>query len=139
VGNSLGAGTGLKVRLGAQFHAPLLRFVPELAYGFEHFFAVDSGGTAYDWDTHRVIAGARLGLGEILVPVIYGHAGYGWRKTMDPTVPGAEGAAFDAGLALDLHLIPHVGLGVHAEYSTIDARPYVPQWLAFGVHADVVL
>jgi hypothetical protein len=138
-GNSLGGGTGFKVRVGAQFHLPLVRFVPEVGYGFQHFFAVDEAGAAYDWDTHRVFAGARLGLGEILVPTIYAHFGYGWRGTGDPSVPDAGGTAFDAGVALDLHIIPHVGLGAHAEYATIDAQPYVPQWLAVGLHADIAL
>jgi hypothetical protein len=138
-GNSLGGGTGFKVRVGAQFRAPLIRFVPEVGYGYAHFFAVDDAGTAYDWNTHRVIAGARLGLGEILVPTIYAHVGYGWRGTGDPTVPQVGGTAVDAGLALDLHLIPHLGLGAHGEYATIDARPYAPQWLAIGLHADLVL
>jgi hypothetical protein len=138
-GNSLGGGTGFKVRVGAQFHAPLVRFVPEVGYGYEHFFAVDDAGTAYDWNTHRFIAGARLGLGEILVPTVYAHVGYGWRGTGDPTVPQVGGTAFDAGLALDLHLIPYLGLGAHAEYATIDAQPYAPQWLAIGLHADLAL
>ena len=138
-GNSLGGGTGFKVRVGAQFHVPLLRFTPEVGYGFQHFFAVDDGGTAYDWNTHRVIAGARLGLGEILVPSVYAHVGYGWRRTDDPVVSQVGGTAFDAGAALDLRLIPFLGLGAHAEYATIDARPYVPQWLAIGLHADIVL
>ncbi len=137
--NSLGGGTGFKVRVGEQVHVPLIRLVPEVAYGFQHFFAVDDSGTAYDWNTHRVIAGLRLGLGESLVPTIYGHVGYGWRMTDDPTVPQVGGVAVDGGLALDLRLIPHLGLGVHGEYAMIDARPYVPQWIAIGLHADPVL
>ncbi|HLK41143.1 MAG TPA: hypothetical protein VKU41_30540 [Polyangiaceae bacterium] len=138
-GNSLGGGTGFKVRLGSQFHVPLVRLTPELAYGYEHFFAVDDTGTTFDWNTHRIMGGIRLGLGELIVPNLYGHLGYGWRSTADPTVPSAGGLAFDAGVALDLHLIPHLSFGPHVEYAMIDASPFVPQWLALGVHADLVL
>ena len=137
-GNSLGGGTGFKVRIGSQFHVPLVRLSPELAYGYEHFFAVDDTGTTFDWNTHRIMGGIRLGLGEIIVPTVYGHLGYGWRSTADPTVPGAGGLALDAGVALDLHLIPHLSFGPHIEYAMIDASPFVPQWLALGLHADLV-
>jgi hypothetical protein len=137
--NSLGGGTGFKVRVGEQLHFPFLRVVPEIGYGYEHFFAEDSSGTAYDWNTHRLIGGLRIGLGEVIVPMIYGHVGYGWRMTGDPSVPQVGGVAADGGVAVDLHIIPHLGLGVHGEYGMIDARPYVPQWVAIGVHADLAL
>jgi hypothetical protein len=138
-GNSLGAGTGFKGRVGEQFHVPLVRFTPEVGYGYSRFFAASTSGTTYDWDAHRIIGGVRVGLGEIIVPTIYGHAGYGWRATGDPSVPNAGGATFDAGLALDLHLLPIIGFGAHAEYTYLDARPYVPQWLAFGLHMSLTL
>ncbi len=138
-GNTLGGGSGFKVRLGAQLRYPLVRFVPEVGYGYQHFFAVDDTGTTYDWNTHRLMAGARLGLGEIIVPTAYAHLGYGWRDTADPTVPAVGGTAFDVGAALDLHLIPHFGFGAHVEYDTIDSRPYTPQWVAMGLHADIAL
>jgi hypothetical protein len=35
-------------------------------------------------------------------------------------------------------VIPHFGFGAHVEYDTIDSRPYTPQWLALGLHANVV-
>jgi hypothetical protein len=138
-GNSLGGGTGFKVRVGAQLHAPLIRFTPEAVYGYQHLFANSDVGPAFDWNTNRVVGGVRLGLGEIIVPTIYGHVGYGWRTTGDATVADTGGVAADGGVALDLHVIPHLGFGAHAEYSVVDARPYVPQWLAFGLHADVAL
>jgi hypothetical protein len=138
-GNSLAAGTGFKVRIGAQYHVPLLRFTPEAVYGYQHLFANNDIGPTFAWDTNRLVAGARLGVGELVVPSIYGHVGYGWRMTGDSSVQNTGGVAADGGIALDLRVIPHVGFGAHAEYSMIDARPYVPQWLAFGLHADVVL
>ncbi len=123
--------------MGSELRAPLLRFIPEVAYGYQHLFASDSAGDSFAWNTHRLLAGARLGLGELVVPVVYGHAGYGWRLTGDPTVPDASGLALDVGLGLDLHLIPHLGVGAHVEYATIEADPYRPQWLALGLHGDL--
>jgi len=43
-----------------------------------------------------------------------------------------------AGLALDIHVIPHVGFGAHAEYASIgtgDGKS--PEWLAFGLHLEI--
>jgi hypothetical protein len=137
-GNSLSGGSGIKVRLGEQFRMPFLRFTPEIGYGFMHLFASDDTGAAYAWDTHRVFAGARLGLGEIVVPTVYAHVGYGWRETGDPTIGEASGVTFDAGLALDIHIIPHLGFGAHAEYVTINSMPYTPQWIGLGLHADLL-
>jgi len=137
-GNSLSGGGGFKVRLGEQFRFVRMRFIPEIGYGYEHLFATDDSGNAYAWNMHRVFAGARLGFGRIIVPGIYAHVGYGWRDTGDPTVQDEEGVAFDAGLLLDIHVVPRLGFGAHAEYATIDAQPYAPHWLAAGVHADVV-
>jgi hypothetical protein len=136
-GNSLGGGTGFKARVGAQFHVPMFRFTPELGYGYTHFFATNGVGPVDDWNTNRLFGGVRLGLGELIVPSIYGHAGYGWRHTADPSVPDASGATFDAGIALDLHLLPFFGFGAHAEYVYVDSRPYVPQWLGLGLQANL--
>jgi hypothetical protein len=137
--DSLGAGAGFKVRLGYAFHVPLLRITPEIGYGFDRFFGDASGdSSAYGWDMQRVFAGGRIGLGEIVVPSVYAHGGYGWRTTPDPAVPEGGGLAFDAGLALDLHLIPHVGLGAHAEYASIGTGGgKSPEWLAFGLHVEI--
>jgi hypothetical protein len=136
-GNDLSGGGGFKVRVGEQIRFPRLRFTPELGYGFDHLFAADNAGTAYAWDMHRLFAGARVGFGRLVVPTFYGHVGYGWRDTGDPSVNQASGVALDLGFALDFHVIPHLGFGAHVEYAAIDAQPYTPQWLALGLHADL--
>jgi hypothetical protein len=139
VGNDVSGGGGFKVRVGDQIRFPRLRLTPEIGYGYDHLFASDVFGDSFAWDMHRLFAGARVGFGRIIVPTFYGHLGYGWRNTADPTVAQAGGIALDAGFALDLHVIPHLGLGAHAEYTTIDATPFVPRWLALGLHADLAL
>jgi hypothetical protein len=138
IGNTLTGGTGFKLRAGDQIQFHRLRFTPEIGYGYQHLFASDDFGNAYSWETHRLFGGARLAFGRIITPGVYGHLGYGWRDTDDPTVPQAGGLELDAGFALDFHLIPHFSFGGHAEYVTIATQPYTPQWLALGLHGDVV-
>jgi hypothetical protein len=136
-GNQVNGGGGFKIRVGEQLRFPGIRFIPELGYGYDHLFATDDSGDSYAWDLHRVFGGARLAFGHLIVPVIYGHIGYGWRATGEPEVPSVGGLAYDVGAALDLHLIPHFAFGAHFEYGSIDTQPYTPQWLAMGLHADV--
>lgn len=136
-GNDITGGGGFKVRLGNQFRFPGVRFTPEIGYGYDHLFATNDANTSYAWDMHRVFAGARFGFGRFLVPTVYAHLGYGWRDSGDPTVAAANGLALDVGFALDVHVIPHVGLGAHIEYASIDAQPYTPEWLAMGLHIDI--
>jgi hypothetical protein len=137
--NQLQGGGGFKVRVGEQFNLPgWVHVTPELGYGFDHLFASDDFGTAFSWDLHRVFAGGRLSFGRVVEPVIYAHAGLGWRVESDPTVPQASGLAADVGGAIDLHLVPHLVLGVHAEYATINVQPSQPEWVALGVHAQLL-
>jgi len=136
--NTLRGGGGFKLRVGDRIWLGRgLRFIPELGYGYDHLFATDDSGNSYDWDTHRLFGGARFVFGRILTPVVYAHLGYGWRSTGDPSAPSASGLAFDVGGALDLRVIPHLGVGAHVEYAMIDAQPYTPKWVAFGLHADL--
>jgi hypothetical protein len=137
--DSLQGGSGFKVRFGYQLHVPLLRITPEIGYGFDRLFGEGNDAyQGYGWNMHRMFAGMRLGIGAIVVPTVYAHVGYGWRTTDDPEVPEGNGLAFDGGFALDLHLIPHLGFGAHAEYATIaTGGGTTPQWLALGLHVDV--
>ncbi|HEY8091039.1 MAG TPA: hypothetical protein VIF09_24420 [Polyangiaceae bacterium] len=137
--NEIRGGGGFKVRLGEQFPFGGIRFTPELLYGYDHLWANDDTGAAYGWDVSRVFGGARLSLGRILVPVLYGHLGYGWRQTGDQTVTGsASGLGFDVGGALDLRVVPHFGAGVHVEYTNVETQLETPQWIAVGLHADAI-
>jgi hypothetical protein len=137
-GNDVAGGAGFKLRIGDQIRFRRMRITPEVGYGYDHLFATtDDGATSYAWDMHRVFTGARIGFGHFVVPTFYGHIGYGWRNTGDPSVNEASGVAFDVGFALDFHVVPHFGFGGYVEYATIDAQPYSPQWVALGLHADV--
>jgi hypothetical protein len=137
-GNNLSGGDGIKIRLGAQMRVTRrFRFTPEVGYGYEHLYAYDNIGDSYAWDTNRLFAGARLAFGDFIVPSVYGHFGYGWRTTGDPTVPSANGLALDVGGALDIRLLRELQFGIHAEWATIEADPYAPEWIALGGHVDM--
>ena len=136
---ALAGGAGFKVRVGEQFRFPGIRFTPEIGYGFDHIWASDVAGNGFAWDMNRIFAGARLGFGRIIVPVIYAHAGYGWRQTEATYVTGGNGGlAFDVGGAIDFRVIRHFGFGVHLEYSQITTDVDQPQWVAVGGHADLI-
>ncbi len=139
-GNRFQGGSGFKLRVGDQVYLGRgLRITPEVAYAYEHLFAADDYGNAYDWDMSRLLVGVRVGFGRFIVPSIYGHVGYGWRNTGDPTLSNAGGVAGDFGGALDFRFWRHLQMGAHVEYASIDATPYAPSWLALGFHLDVLL
>jgi hypothetical protein len=138
--DSVGTGAGFKIRLGDTIHVPLIRITPEIGYALDYLSGSGNDSASYGWTLQRTFVGARLGIGELIVPLGYAHVGYGWRTTADPSVPEGDGLAVDGGLALDLHLIPHLGFGAHAEYATIlTGNPTRPQWLAFGLHLELEL
>lgn len=137
--NDLTGGGGFKLRMGEQIRLRGgARITPEVGYGYEHLFASDDFGNAYSWDVHRLFGGVRLGVGYFVVPSVYGHIGYGWRVTSDPTVPQEGGLTLDVGAALDFRVAPHLTLGVHLEYATLDNPDYGVQWFAAGGHGTLL-
>jgi hypothetical protein len=137
--NDLKGGGGFKVRVGEQFRFPGIRLTPEAGYGFDHLWANDDVGNQFGWDMNKLFVGARLAFGHIVVPVVYAHIGYGWRQTpaTDNVITSDGGLEYDVGGAIDFHVVPHFGFGVHLEYSAIDI-PFQPQWVALGAHADFI-
>lgn len=131
--NLLNGGGGFNVRIGSQTHLPALRVAGEVGYGYEHLFADRAPS---DWSTHRVFAGARLGVGELLVPFVFGHFGYGWRDTPDSSF-GGDGIALDGGAGLDLNL-GIIAVGGHVGYAVIEAQPASPQWVIAGLDGTIV-
>jgi hypothetical protein len=86
----------------------------------------------------RVLGGVRLGLGSIVQPAIYGHAGVGWLDMY------TTGRAFDAGVALAFKLVPLFSFGAQAGYNVVsvpDTSPQAPgaatKWLSYGAHVAV--
>jgi hypothetical protein len=139
-GDDVQGGGGFKIRLGERIRLrPGLHITPEGGFAYDHLFANDDIGNAHSWDMERLMAGARLSFGRFVLPTIYGHVGFGWRGTGDPDVPAATGFAYDIGGALDFRFVPRFDFGIHIEYASVDAQPYVPKWLAIGAHIDLGL
>ena len=124
-------GTGFNVRLGYKLDLLLAQLTPEVGGGY-HTFA----GTA-NAKFSQGIVGARLAFGKVLEPGAYAHLGYG--HVVEGGV-GRSGATLDGGLTLDLTLLPHLDLGVHAGYDGLLATSGYPAFDSYvlGAHAALV-
>ncbi|HWZ89187.1 MAG TPA: hypothetical protein VNW92_10065 [Polyangiaceae bacterium] len=102
------SGTGFDVRLGYKLDLLLAQITPEVGGGY-HTFGGSAGATF-----SQGFVGGRLAFGKILEPGVYAHLGYGHVGT---DLGGVSGATADAGLTLDLTLLPFIDLGVHGGYN----------------------
>lgn len=130
-------GPAFGVRLGAQLHLPLITLTPEVGF---HYLSFTDGPTVY-----RGIIGGRVGIGELLRFGVFAHLGFA-RQTWAPAAFGDvshTGLTLDAGLFLDLTIIPLIDVGVHIAYGRVaaneDRNIDANQWLGFGVHAALIL
>lgn len=139
------SGGGGAVRLGWQLHLPLFALTPEIGFGWSKF---GDGPSVY-----RGIAGARLGIGEIIRFGLFGHIGYAQADYESDYIEDSDsGLLYDVGLFFDITLIPLLDIGVHMAYNHLsgedDAVDQEPElalpsinnlgWLNFGVHAALV-
>jgi len=132
-GAAFGGGFGL--RLGGQFHIPLLALTPELAFTYAKF-GDDYGPTIY-----RGMIGGRVAIGEIIRVGVYGHIGLGrFELDVQGDDPSGSDVTYDVGLTLDLTLIPFLNLGVHAAYNSFGEDPEREafEWLTTGAHVEFV-
>jgi hypothetical protein len=105
----VGSGTGFNVRLGYKLDLLVLQLTPEIGGAYHTF----SGDISPKFS--QGIVGGRLQFGKILEPGLYAHLGYG--HLSGDHVDGYSGATADAGVTLDLTLLPLIDLGVHAGYN----------------------
>ena len=126
------SGGGFAIRLGQQLHVPLIVLTPELVFA-DHTFS-DNGPTAY-----RGLAGLRLGIGEIIRPGVYGHLGFGSLSLPDPA-PDHTAFTYDAGVFLDLTILPLLDIGVHGAYNRLNSGEGVAayEWATLGAHAALI-
>jgi hypothetical protein len=132
-GAAFGGGFGL--RLGAQFHVPLIALTPELAFTYAKF------GDDYGPAIYRGMIGGRAAIGEIIRIGVYGHIGLGsFDVDVDDADPSGTDVTYDVGLALDFTLIPFLNLGVHAAYNSFgeDDQRDAFEWLTTGAHVEFV-
>lgn len=134
--DQISSGPGFGIRLGQQLHLPLITLTPEIGFNWGSF---SDGPNLY-----RGILGARIGLGEILRFGVSAHIGFGHYSWEIATVEESHtGFTVDGGLFLDLTVIPLIDIGVHAGYARIsgdtDKELEPIQWLAFGLHAALII
>jgi hypothetical protein len=126
-------GVGFAGRLGHRFRVPLITFTPELGGDYHTF-----DGNVATLGAVRGIAGARLGIGEIIRPTAYAHLGYGY-AWYSGGHGSFDGFTYDFGVALDFVLLPLLDLGLHASYASIlTAHDTGANWIALGVHAALI-
>ncbi len=97
----------------------------------------------------RVLAGARIGalVGRVVEPALYAHGAVAWLLGQQ-----GIGPAVDAGVAIDLKLVPRLRFGIHSAYNHASFSVPCPvgfscagvpvigpsfDWLTYGVHAGM--
>jgi hypothetical protein len=143
--NGVNGGTGFNVRLGYKLDLLLAQITPEIGGGY-HTFAGDANAKF-----SQGFVGGRLAFGKILEPGLYAHLGYGHVSEDVPAVSfggqtigggsvGHSGATADAGIFLDLTILPLIDLGVHAGYDGMLKSGDYEAFDTFvaGVHGSLV-
>jgi hypothetical protein len=125
------SGTGFNVRLGYKLDLLLAQLTPEVGGGY-HSFSGD-GNAKFS----QGFVGGRLAFGKILEPGLYAHLGYGHVSEVDDS---RSGATADAGLTLDLTILPLIDLGVHGGYDGLLKTGNSPAFDTYvlGVHGALV-
>ncbi len=131
----VGSGTGFNVRLGYKLDLLVLQLTPEIGGGYHTF----SG----DLSPHLAqgIVGGRLQFGKILEPGLYAHLGYGHFSGDFAGIDyGRSGATADAGITLDLTLLPLLDVGVHAGYNGMLKSDNYDAFDTYvlGVHGSII-
>lgn len=133
-------GFGIDGRLGYQFPIPGIALTPELLVGYVNFAEPDRSRLP-DASVFRLMGGARLGIGTILRPSVFGHVGYGHlsvtggESILENPSGLDDNSAFqwDAGVALDLTILPILDVGVHGAYNRLEFDNAV-EWWSLGAH-----
>ncbi|HET9931195.1 MAG TPA: hypothetical protein VFQ35_10930 [Polyangiaceae bacterium] len=131
-------GWGGAARLGNEWNLVLLKLTPEFEANYHKF-----GGTG-DAKQFSALAGGRVGVGLIIQPSVYAHAGvghFGYRRLYQGMYEdiAQTSFAYDVGAALDLTVLPLIDVGAHASVNGIagnkDADPFT--WYSIGAHVAI--
>jgi hypothetical protein len=129
---AVSGGTGFNVRLGYKLDLVVLQLTPEIG-GAYHTFAGDAGAKL-----SQGIVGGRVSFLKVLEPGVYAHLGYG--HLSGSIGDGRSGATADAGVTLDLTILPLIDVGVHGGYNGMlksgDDRAFDSYVL--GVHGALI-
>jgi hypothetical protein len=126
-------GGGGALRIGSELDLLLVTMIPEVSLGYHSF----GGNSDYDATAVTGTLGGRIRFLKILEPGIFAHAGVGHIGGYDPHT----GFAFDAGLTLDLTLLPLIDLGLHAAWNRVfgDSDHEGLSYATAGFHVALVL
>ncbi|RYZ08351.1 MAG: hypothetical protein EOO73_07830 [Myxococcales bacterium] len=128
--DSTDSGGGGALRLGQKYDLLLVSLTPELGGGYHGF----GGGS--DAKLYSGFIGGRLGIGKIIEPSVFGHVGLGRLEGVAPrTAP-----LLDAGVALDLTILPLIDLGLHGAYNVMMPKDdgTALKFVTLGAHAALV-
>jgi len=124
------SGGGGALRLGRKLDLFVVSLTPEVGGGYHGF-----GGSS-DAQLYSGFLGGRLGFGKIIEPSVFGHVGIGRLEGVAPrTAP-----VLDAGVALDLTILPLIDLGVHGAYNVMMPKDdgSALKFVILGAHAALV-
>jgi len=123
-------GWGAGLRLGHEMDTPLVTLIPELNLNYHKFDG------APDAEVFAGLLGGRIRFLFFIEPGIFAHAGVGHVGGYDPHV----GFAFDAGLTLDLTILPLVDLGLHLAWNRVfgDSDDDGLSYSTLGAHVALV-
>lgn len=129
---NVSSGTGFNVRLGYKLDLKILQLTPEIG-GAYHTFSGDA-----HVKFAQGIVGGRVSFLKVLEPGVYAHLGYG--HLSGSFGEGHSGATADAGVTLDLTLLPLVDIGVHGGYNGMLKKGDYPAFDSYvvGVHGALI-
>jgi len=125
-------GTGFNVRLGYKLDLSILQLTPEAGGGWHTF-----SGNA-EAKLSQGFVGGRLQFLKVLEPGIYAHIGYG--HISSKLGDTRSGTTADAGVSLDLTILPLVDLGLHGGYSGLLKSGDYPAFDSYvvGLHGALI-
>jgi hypothetical protein len=125
------AGGGGALRLGQEFDLLLISLTPEFGGGYHAFGGND------ETRLYSGFIGGRLAVGKIIEPSVFAHLGLAHTNGLENrTAP-----IMDAGLAIDLTILPLIDLGFHAGYNAMFPRDdgSALKFVTLGAQAALVL
>lgn len=111
--NQIDNGGGGALRIGTQLNSVLITIIPELTFDWHSL----SARTADDASLVSGKIGGRIRFLKILEPGVFAHAGVG--HIGGDSLFSHTGFALDAGITLDLTILPLIDFGLHASWNRI--------------------
>jgi hypothetical protein len=125
-------GGAFGLRIGSELDTFLVTLIPELNVNYHRF-----DGSPDDASVFAGLIGGRIRFLKIVEPGIFAHAGVGHVDGYDPHL----GFAFDAGVTVDLTILPLVDIGLHVAWNRVfgDNDDDGLSYSTLGAHVALVL